>query len=349
MKKRILCMLLALLLLSVPVLAAGGADDPLISKSYVEETFLPQLRAGLQAVVERFVRAYTANLPAPRAGLKTLRLAQGDTVSLSAGQQLTLLSGSVRLQLERGTLLNVSQGRSSTGGNARLANRYILCGNSAATAVATGPALVTVSVGARVNAGPATPGGCPFRDVASGAWYYADVVSAYERGLVNGVTEQTFEPQSSLTVAQAMKLAACMHQLYHSGQVRLQPAASGPWYSPYVDYALENGIAETRPTDYDAAVTRGAFIKLFFNALPEKEYTKQNLIMDGAIPDVATDAPLAKQVYIFYEAGILTGYTADGNYLDHAFGPDSNITRAEVATVMNRMFDPSARIKFTMD
>ena len=349
MKKRILCLFLGLLLLSAPVQAAGGGNDPLISKSYVEETFLPRLRAGLQAVAERFVRAYAANLPASKAGLKTLRLAQGDTVSLSSGQQLTLLSGGVRLQLERGTLLNVSQGRTSTGGDARLANRYILCGDSAATAVATGPALVTVSVGAQVNAGPVASGGCPFTDVASGAWYYADVVSAYERGLVNGVTEQSFSPNGLLTMSQAMKLAACMHQLYHTGRVSLTPPASGPWYTPYVDYALKNGIAETRPTEYEVPITRGEFVKLFFNALPEKEYTKQNLIMDGAIPDVATDAPLAKQVYMFYEAGILTGYAADGTYLAHAFGPDSGITRAEVATIMNRMFTPSARIKFTMD
>lgn len=349
MKQRLLCFLLGLLLLVVPVRAAGGGDDPLISRSYAEGTFLPQVRTGLQTAAARFVRAYAADRPAARSGLKTVRLAEGDTVTLGAGQQLTLLSGTVRLRLERGGLLNVTQGRVSTGGDAQPGNRYILRGNSAATVTATGPALVTVSVGAQVNADPSTPGACPFTDVAAGAWYYADVISAYERGLVNGMTERSFAPQGSLTVAQALKLAACMHQLYHSGQVLLQPAASGPWYKPYADYALENGIAETLPTNYDAAVTRGEFVKLFYNALPEKEYTRQNLIMDGAIPDVATDAPLAKQVYTFYMAGILTGYAADGTYLAHAFGPDSGITRAEVATIMNRMFTPSARVKFSME
>ena len=57
MKKRILCLFLGLLLLSAPVQAAGGGDDPLISQSYVERTFLPQLRAGLKAVADRAVRA----------------------------------------------------------------------------------------------------------------------------------------------------------------------------------------------------------------------------------------------------------------------------------------------------
>lgn len=349
MKRGICVLLLGLLLLCVPARAAGGGDDPLISRSYAEGTFLTQVRSGLQAAAERFLKDYMSDLPAARAGLKTVTLETGDTVRLGAGQQLTLLSGSLRLQLERGTMLNVTQGRVSTGGDAKVANRYVLRGDSAATATATGPAVVTVSAGAQVRADPSTPGACPFTDVEVGSWYYADVVSAYERELVSGMTETEFAPQGKLTAAQGLKLAACMHQLYHDGQVSLKAATDGPWYQTYADYALREGIAEALPTDYNAAMTRAEFIKLFYNALPEKEYARQNLIMDGAIPDVATDAPLARQVYTFYRAGILAGYTASETYLEHAFGPESSITRAEVACIMNRMLTTSARVQFTMD
>lgn len=354
MTKRIISLLLCALLLAAaaPAYAAGDPDDPLISESYVTDVFLPQVTDALQRAAQTRLWSFAAGQKSPIHGLKTVALGEGDSLTLTSGQQLVLLSGGVNLKIDKGTLLNVTAGRDSVGGSAQTGNRYVLCGNSQVTAKATAKALVTVSVG--VSAAGQTASGdlgkCPFTDVAETAWYYGDVVSAWKRGLVNGVSADRYEPKGDLTGAAAVKLAACMHQLYHTGSVTLQNAADGrAWYMSYVDYALKNGIMDAGMKNYDAAITRGEFIRLFYNALPEKEYTGINLIMDGAIPDVATDAPLAKQVYTFYTAGILTGYTAGDGYLEHAFGPDTGISRAEVATVMNRMFDPAARKQFTMD
>ena len=63
----------------------------------------------------------------------------------------------------------------------------------------------------------------------------------------------------------------------------------------------------------------------------------RNTVADGAIPDVATTDEGAKEIYAFYRVGILLGY-ADGS-----FGPENTVTRAEIAAIMNRMFDPDAR------
>lgn len=52
----------------------------------------------------------------------------------------------------------------------------------------------------------------PFTDVSASDWYYGDVKAAFETGLVNGMTDTTFEPESNMTYAQAVKLAACMNQ-----------------------------------------------------------------------------------------------------------------------------------------
>ena len=354
MKKRIVSLLLCLLLLStVSVYAAvGGGDDPLISLSYLKDTFLPQLQQALQKLTEQNVAEFASAQATPKSGMKVLSLAEGDSLKLGAGQQMVLVSGGVTLNVESGTLLNLTAGRTSTGGSARQGNRYLVCGNSGVAATVSAAAVVIVSEG--VSATGAVQGGTsgeiPFRDVPQNEWYYSDVVNAYKRGLVNGKTEDTYEPGATLTAGEAVKLAACMHQLYHQGKVSLANAAdSRAWYMTYVDYAMQNGIMEQAIGAYDDAITRGEFIRLFFNTMPETEYTRVNLIMDGAIPDVATDAPLAKQVYTFYMAGILTGYSAGDGYLEHAFGPDSTIIRAEAATVMNRMFDPAARKLFTMD
>ena len=59
----------------------------------------------------------------------------------------------------------------------------------------------------------------PFTDVPSDAWYVSDVQYAYDNELINGKTATTFAPDSNLTYAEAVKLAACMYQRYHHGSV----------------------------------------------------------------------------------------------------------------------------------
>ena len=358
MNKRIAALLLcfALCCAAAPVLhaAAGGGDDPLISLSYVTDTFLPKIAEALRSRGSTEAAGLAAARPVRRSGLNTLSLADGQTLQLKPGQQLVLLSGSVRLTLQQGTLLNLSAGRSSIGGDARIGNRYLLCGDAAVEVRASGASVVAVSPGAVPDAPPVTeppaPGGFPFADVAADAWYRADVEAAWRRGLIDGLEVDRYAPQGTLTAAQAIKLAACIHQRYHTGTVTLENSPAGQlWYRSYVSYALNAGLLTAEPDSYDTPVTRGWFIPLFFAALPEKEYPKINLIMDGSIPDVATDAAIAKQVYMFYEAGILSGYTADAKHLAYAFGPKDTITRAEVAAIMNRMLDPAARQRFTMD
>ncbi len=353
MNRRIAALLLCALLLCAPeraYAAAGGADDPLISVSYLDGTFLPGVRASLRALAQARIDARAGAAAPSGQRLRTVALPAGGRMRLTPGQQLVLLSGGVRLTVEGGTLLNVTAGRTSVGGDARTGNRYVLCGDCTVTVTASEAALISVSAGAG-EAAPATPTGeCPFADVRESDWFYADVMNAWRRGFINGMTETAYAPQDSLTVAQAIKLAACMHQDYHSGAVTLGSSADGrPWYMSYADYALRNGILPALPEEYDAAITRDEFVKLFFNALPEKEYAGINLIMDGAIPDVPTDAPIAREVYTFYAAGILTGFPADDTLPEHAFGPKRSITRAEVAAIMVRMVEPAARKRFTMD
>ena len=41
--------------------------------------------------------------------------------------------------------------------------------------------------------------GLPFKDVPQDAWYYPVVKEAYEKGITNGVTRTTFEPNGTVT------------------------------------------------------------------------------------------------------------------------------------------------------
>ena len=182
-----------------------------------------------------------------------------------------------------------------------------------------------------------------FVDVQPDAWYYEDVKYAVENGLINGKTENLFAPASSLTGSEAIKLAACIHQLYVEGSVSLK--SGFPWYKPYVDYCKENGIiAEDKNYPLDRPITRGDFVVIFANALPEEAYTQINDIEYGEIPDVEEGREYYEPAYKLYRAGILTG---SGEA--HKLFPDNPIVRAEVAAIVTRMVDESRRVKFAFE
>lgn len=183
----------------------------------------------------------------------------------------------------------------------------------------------------------------PFTDVAEGAWYRKDVEIAHKNGLVNGKSDTMFYPNDNMTYAEAVKLACAMHQLYHDKKVTLT-AGSSVWYSTYMSYALEKGIIEIDLTAVaDEKITRSDFVKIFYAALPASEYAVINEVANNAIPDVSLIAKSAKEIYAFYRAGILVGSDNEGT-----FNPESNIVRSEVAAILTRMFDGSARKTITL-
>lgn len=197
--------------------------------------------------------------------------------------------------------------------------------------------------GTETGKDPATSYKFPFTDIAESAWYRKDVETAHKNGLVNGKSDTMFYPNDNMTYAEAVKLACAMHQLYHDKKVTLT-AGSSVWYSTYMSYALEKGIIEIDLTAVaDEKITRSDFVKIFYAALPASEYTVINEVANNAIPDVSLIAKSAKEIYAFYRAGILVGSDNKGT-----FNPESNIVRSEVAAILTRMFDGSARKTITL-
>lgn len=176
----------------------------------------------------------------------------------------------------------------------------------------------------------------PFVDVAESAWYYNDVFSANKLRLIDGKSSTQFCPDDTMTVAEAIKLAACLNQLYSHGEVSLENGTAA-WYDSYVAYALEKGIIADVYEDYNAAITRKEFVHIFYAAMPETEYAAKNEVADGSIADVDMGSEYADEIYRFYRAGILTGGT-NGEFMG-----ESTIKRSEVAAILTRMYDGSAR------
>lgn len=181
----------------------------------------------------------------------------------------------------------------------------------------------------------------PFTDVSRSSWYYDSVRAAWEKDLIDGVTRTLYKPDDTLTVAQTIKLSAALHQmLNNNGKVTLRNG-SPYWYSSYVSYAVDNGIIEKMYLDYtpaqmNAPVKRNEFVHIFYGAM--SDYRQINTVADNKIPDVITTDTYASEIYTFYRAGILTGSDKNGT-----FYPTNDIKRSEVAAILSRMYDKTAR------
>ena len=179
----------------------------------------------------------------------------------------------------------------------------------------------------------------PFIDVSPEAWYYADVKTAYETGLINGRSATIFAPDENMTYAEAIKLAACMHQLRNDGKVTL--TTGDPWYITYVNYAKLKKLI-TGDLSWDDIATRAGYMQIFAQVLPEIS-DPLNIIDDGSIPDVPMSHKNAAAIYKLYRYGIVQGVDAL-----HNCNPEGNIKRSEVAAILTRMMNESKRISFKM-
>ena len=182
----------------------------------------------------------------------------------------------------------------------------------------------------------------PFADVTESDWFYNDVKTAFEKGLVNGKTVSLFCPDDYMTYAEAVKLACAIYQLDRDGKVSI-PNGSLFWYSTHMDFALTNGIIDEDLSDRaNEKISRKEYVYIFYKALPEEKFEEINNISVGAIPDVEKGKYYSR-IYTFYRAGILTGSDELGT-----FNPDSNIKRSEVAAILTRMTDANARKEFSL-
>ncbi|MCQ2432148.1 MAG: S-layer homology domain-containing protein [Clostridia bacterium] len=186
----------------------------------------------------------------------------------------------------------------------------------------------------------ASAAGLPFTDVKFTDWFYNDVKVAYESGLINGKSATKFDPYATITYVEVIKLAAVMEQKYLTGTVTL--TNGDPWYEPYVDYCENSGIIGSGEFVLTENATRAGFMKIFAAALPSDALKPVNSIPDNSIPDVLMTHPQANSIYKLYRAGVLQG----SDTIQHLCKPTTTITRCEVAAILNRMLNPSARIIF---
>ena len=186
------------------------------------------------------------------------------------------------------------------------------------------------------------PDDFPFYDVDSDDWFYESAKSAWANELIDGVTARYYMPDNTLTVAQAVKLAAALHQKQSVGFVTLQNGGTH-WYDNYVNYAVANSLIEAAyqsksAEDMNKAVTRAEFVHILSKLLNAGTINTVN-----NIPDVKSSDAYADEIFAFYRAGILTGSDRLGT-----FHPESSLKRSEAAAILVRLYDATQRQYITL-
>ena len=207
----------------------------------------------------------------------------------------------------------------------------------------------------------------PFEDVPESEWYYSYVKTAYEKGITNGTSKNTFDPNSSVTreMFLAMLFRSAGIDLSHYDNMEKSMESMGEdlaaetwhffyfddtlpaqWYSNYVasakDLDVVKGIGDncfglgqaiTRE-QMAAMVERFVSVRLYLALKqaqdPVKSFADANMISDWAKSSA--------------EAMRLSG-VMQGDEMQR-FNPQSNATRAEAVTVILRLTDAIERKSF---
>lgn len=177
-----------------------------------------------------------------------------------------------------------------------------------------------------------------FTDVPKDAWYHDYVYDLVYRGVVNGMTATTYEPEGKLTRAQFVKLLACSLEeaetlKTYEGQHPFTDS-EGHWAETYIAWAKDKGIVEgVSATEFDpeAPITREQMATIFGRyALKQGIELPKSDNAAGSFPDADKISEYAREfVELMRIAGILNGYE------DGTFRPQGNATRAEAAKLFS--------------
>ncbi len=183
--------------------------------------------------------------------------------------------------------------------------------------------------------------GGQFADVKDSSWYAKEVASAYELGFVEGVSENSYSPDTTVTVAQALTMASRVHAEYNGKTIA--EVTGGKWYDMYVNYAKANGIiTENQFDSYTREIKRFEMAEIFHDAMGSAYFNAINDVV--FIPDVPMGAMYYDKLLTLYNAGVVMGSDDYGSYK-----PEDNIKRSECAAIINRVALPENRLNKTLN
>lgn len=164
-------------------------------------------------------------------------------------------------------------------------------------------------------------------------WAKNEIEKMHSLGIVNGTGKDTFEPERAVTRAEFVKMLSGTLKLTLSGtECGFADVEKNSWYYPYIAEVVKRGIVSgISETEFapEMPIKREEAATMVYRAASEKLFKKT----ECDFADERTISGYAKEaVKALSCAEIIKG--SDGS-----FNPKSNITRAEAAVLLLRIYN----------
>ena len=175
----------------------------------------------------------------------------------------------------------------------------------------------------------------PFVDVEGGDWFYDSVYYVYANGLMDGVENNRFAPNTATNRAM---LATILYRLAGqpdvSGEMPFTDVAAGTWYTDAVLWAAQNGIVNGLGENTFApmnTLTREQLVTMLYRYAEAEGYDVSAAADLSGYPDADKVQTYAQEAMSWAVAeGIVAGMD------DGTLNPAGNATRAQIATILMR-------------
>lgn len=181
-----------------------------------------------------------------------------------------------------------------------------------------------------------------FDDVSENSWYYKAVSYARDNGIMSGVGNNKFNPNSPVTRAQFVQI---LHNLSPKEDFTIQhfvDVLPKSWYFNAVEWAAKYGVVSgvgDRRYDPDSSITReqmATMLHRYFDKTNNESLPINESLLSGYI-DIGKISSWAKDhMYWCVSNGILSGRSST------TLNPKSTATRAEAAQIMYNIRDKVA-------
>jgi len=225
---------------------------------------------------------------------------------------------------------NALQFKTSTGGSSGGASGGISLGASSSAYN-----LGTDIVNKNLQDIPSRKGELPFSDVLSNDWAYSYIKRLYENGIVNGIDNDTFNPDDAVSRQDFIKILVGALEIKVTDNQSPFYDVVGSYSEPYISAAYENGL---------------------INGISETEFGAQNNILREDVAVIISrvldvhNMKFEKSNYEYHDSGDFSEYARDaictvteasifnGDETGN-FNPKSNLSRAEACAVLCRLAD----------
>lgn len=168
-----------------------------------------------------------------------------------------------------------------------------------------------------------------FTDVPSSHWAHASISEMAEQGIMSGVGNNKFAPDTTLTGAQFVTMI-----VRHFYENKLG-GGGDKWYSAFMAVAEKEGILAGTSITAEGVINRYDMAQLMYNVLRAEGISATPLPDTSNVADWAS-VPSTYQdaVSVCYNMGMLSGVDSKGT-----FNGNGKMDRAQAAVVMDRLLE----------